>query len=434
MARTMRAMSNSTPSNAALARTAPTWEVELLISGVAVFAMMQLPGWLDSAIFAMEPRLDQGWRLIAVLAYFYAKCAAVILAVTFSLHLLMRAQWIALMGMHSVFPQGMRMDDTRMGPIQRGIEAEQPDDTAEAIERADNRASVTFAIGVTVALIMLAVCLGFCGTLLIANLLSRAFDLQIDTFFIVLWVALAFFGPMLLAVLIDQAFGHRLKSDGWPYRAVSATIRFYTRIGMGRKNNRVVAILLANKGERRAMLTVFGVMMLAVVGVFASFIGMNSRSQLGSYGLFPAADGIGIDAEHYDDERDPARDGASPYVQSMVIRGPYLQLVVPYNPRRNNAAMRGCDVAEDAPERQQAQTRLACLGKLHALQLDGKPVADPDYQIASDPRADRPALLAMIDIRDLPRGRHELVVARQPKEGSKRKKPDPAYDRIVFWN
>lgn len=32
-----------------------------------------------------------------------------------------------------------------MGPIQRGIEAEQPDDTAEAIERADNRASVTFA-------------------------------------------------------------------------------------------------------------------------------------------------------------------------------------------------------------------------------------------------------------------------------------------------
>jgi hypothetical protein len=26
--------------------TTPTWEVELLISGVAVFAMMQLPGWM----------------------------------------------------------------------------------------------------------------------------------------------------------------------------------------------------------------------------------------------------------------------------------------------------------------------------------------------------------------------------------------------------
>ncbi len=38
--------------------TTPTWEVELLISGVAVFAMLQLPGWLDNQLFALMPRLD----------------------------------------------------------------------------------------------------------------------------------------------------------------------------------------------------------------------------------------------------------------------------------------------------------------------------------------------------------------------------------------
>ena len=36
-------------------RTTPTWEVELLISGVAVFAMLQLPGWLDDRLFALLP-------------------------------------------------------------------------------------------------------------------------------------------------------------------------------------------------------------------------------------------------------------------------------------------------------------------------------------------------------------------------------------------
>ena len=430
----MPAMSDSTHSNTQLARTAPTWEVELLISGVAVFAMLQLPGWLDNAIFAVEPRLDAEWRQIAILAYIYAKSAAVLLAVTFALHLLMRAQWIALMGMHSVFPHGMHLDKTRMGPIQHAVEAEQPDDTEEAIERADNRASVTFAIGVTVAMIMIAVCIGFCGALLAASLLSRAFDLQVDTFYVVAWVFLAFFGPMFLAVMIDQSFGKRLQPGSWPYRALSATIRFYTRIGMGRRNNRVVAILLSNKGERRAMLTVMSVMTLTIVGVFISFAAMTLTNQLGSYQLFPDAAPLGIDAEHYDDERNPARDGAVPYVQSMVIRGPYLQLVVPYNPRRNNIAMRGCKIAEDASEPQQAQVRLNCLGKLHALTLDGKPIVAPDYQIASDPRTDRPALLAMIDIRELPKGRHELLVARQPAEGSKRKKPDPGHDRILFWN
>ena len=41
--------------------TTPTWEVELLISGVAVFAMLQLPGWLDDGMFALAPRLGAAW-------------------------------------------------------------------------------------------------------------------------------------------------------------------------------------------------------------------------------------------------------------------------------------------------------------------------------------------------------------------------------------
>ena len=48
-----------------------------------------------------------------------------VLAVTFALHLLLRAQWIALVGMDSVYPQGVRLDKLRMGPIQRGTCAAQ---------------------------------------------------------------------------------------------------------------------------------------------------------------------------------------------------------------------------------------------------------------------------------------------------------------------
>src|SRR6187431_1541919 len=101
MARTIAAMDNTNVPDPIIARTAPTWEVELLISGVAVFAMLQLPGWLDDRMFALEPRVDNVWRMVISLAYFYAKSAAVVLAVTFALHLLLRAQWIALVGMDS---------------------------------------------------------------------------------------------------------------------------------------------------------------------------------------------------------------------------------------------------------------------------------------------------------------------------------------------
>ena len=57
------------------------------------------------------------------------------------------------------------------------------------------------------------------------------------------------------------------------------------------------------------------------------------------------------------------------------------------------------------------------------------------YDVASDSRTDRPALLAMIDIRSLNAGRHELMVARPPAEGSRRDEKDPGnrYYHIPFW-
>src|SRR5690606_17387470 len=154
-------------------RTTPTWEVELLISGVAVFAMLQLPGWLDDRMFALEPRLDEDWRIVLALSYFYAKSAAVVLAATFAMHLMLRAQWIALVGVHSVYPQGIRLDRLRMGPIQRSIETERQGTTEAAIERADNRSSVAFAIGVSVALIIASVCVIFCCLLVLATLSTQ---------------------------------------------------------------------------------------------------------------------------------------------------------------------------------------------------------------------------------------------------------------------
>ena len=80
--------------------------------------------------------------------------------------------------------------------------------------------------------------------------------------------------------------------------------------------------------------------------------------------------------------------------------------------------------------------RLACLQAPHAATLDVEQLTDVRYEIASDLRTGRPALLAMIDVRTLAKGRHELRVARPPRTDRKPDKddPDPGFDRIPFWN
>lgn len=415
-------------------QTTPTWEVELLISGVAVFAMLQLPGWLDDRMFALEPRLSQDWQVLLMLSYFYAKSAAVVLACTFALHLLLRAQWIALVGMHSVYPQGVRMERLRMGPIQRAIEEARGEHTADAIERADNRASVAFAIGVSVAFVLAFVSLFFCGALLLVKLGSQAAGLRFDPFI----AMAAIFGttmlPFVAAILLDQAIGARLSPAGLAHRTIAAILRFYSRAGMGRNNNRIIAMLASNGGERRVMGLVIGVMVAAITGVSTTYVAMRSSDAIGSYRHFPDSQAARIDPAHYDDQRDPARDGTRPYVQSAVVAGPYLRLVVPYRPDRDEPAMRAqCPQPPVTGGEALAAVRLACLQAMRGVDLDGKPLADLRYEIASDPRTDRPALLAMIDVRALAPGRHELRIARPLRADRKQDDDDPGFDVIPFW-
>ena len=418
-------------------RTTPTWEVELLISGVAVFAMLQLPGWLDDQMFALAPRLGDEWLPVLKLSYYYAKSAAVVLAATFALHLLLRAQWIALVGMHSVYPLGIRLDRLKMGPIQRAIEEAQPGSTADAIERADNHASVAFALGVSVALVIVSVCIGFCGTLLAVTLLVQMLGWPLDPLLMMYAIFGLFMAPYIAAVLLDHALAARLRHGSLAHRVIDAMLRFYARIGMGRRNNRIIAILTSNGGERRMMAVVMGVMLAAIIGVITADVLMRGATGPGNYSQFPDADTLAIDPAHYDDQRDPNRDAPLPFVQSTVVPGPYLRLVVPYRPNLDEAAMRATCTGRThgLGGAAQAAARLACLQSLHGAMLDGKPLAALRYDIASDPRTGRPALLAMIDVRQLDPGRHELRIARPVRAARKPDKdhPDPGYDAIPFW-
>jgi hypothetical protein len=418
-------------------RTTPTWEVELLISGVAVFAMLQLPGWLDDRMFALEPRFDGDWRIVLTILYFYAKSAAVVLATTFAVHLLLRAQWIALVGVHSVHPQGIRLDRLKMGPIQRNLEVARLDTTEAAIDRADNRSSVVFAIGVSVALILAFLCIAFGTVLILATAATQALALQTKPILVFCWVLAALMIPYVIAAMVDQYLPSRIRPHSRIHRILTRVLRFYTRVGMSRTNNRIVAILGSNGDERRMMTTVFGVMLISIIGVSLTYQAMRSDDVVGSYSRFPRADELAVLGAHYDDQRDPARDGLQPYVQSAVIAGPYLKLVLPYRPDRDEPAMHdSCGEATRGLEGTAlAKAQLACLQQLRAVMLDGKPLVDLRYEIASDPRTDLPALLAMIDVRDLPRGRHELRVGRPPRAGRKPAKDDrdSGYDAIPFW-
>ncbi len=418
--------------------TTPTWEVELLISGVAVFAMLQLPGWLDDKLFMLTPRFDAEWASALRMLYIYLKCAALILAFSFALHLLLRAQWIALVGMHSVYPDGVRWEKLRMGPLYRAANQRQSRPTDEAIERADNRATIVFAFGVMLATFMLV--LGIAAGLFFAISISimAALGLDFDPLWVFTAAAMLLLMPMLILRIVDRRFGHRLNGTGRWQRLLTSMINLHTRIRPDR-GSQVMMLMASHGNERHVNILVFLVFFMAAFAVALGIAGVKNPELVGNYALFPdisAHSGQAISASHYDDQRDPAHDPAVPYVQGAVISGPYLQLVVPYQPSRDTPALRdkcaGALALSDDDAR--AAATLECLAQLHAASLDGEPLSNLRYDSGSDPRTNRPALVAMIDVRDLAAGRHLLRVSNPPRRDREHHdKDDDNITVIPFW-
>jgi hypothetical protein len=398
--------------------------------------MLQLPGLLDDAVMALEPRLGVDLRQILLLSYIYAKSAAVILATTFVIHLFLRARWIALVGMHSVHPDGIRLDALNLGPIQREVEASIDTPIPDRIERADNLATTVFAIGVMLATMLVGIALAATSIYGVGAFVSSLGygDLSPITTMIALFAILM--APFTLLVLFDRHLVARLPAESRWRRVARSLFRAYTRIGFSRSGNSIMALLASHGGDRKAVLLTTSVMFLALAGSGTSLAMLRKPELFGNYAQFPRIETGAIETAHYDDQRDAARDGATPYIQSSIIVGPYLKLVVPYRPRFDDPAMRReCPLVDATPADAAARARLACLQRIRGVTLDGKPIADLPYEIASDPRTERPALLAMIDVRDLPRGRHELRIARPLRTDRERKTddPDPGFDAIPFW-
>ncbi|HEX5353980.1 MAG TPA: hypothetical protein VFW60_07855 [Rhodanobacteraceae bacterium] len=417
--------------------TTPTWEVELLISGVAVFAMLQLPGWLSDKFLFLRPRFDDSWHGVLTFLFAYLTGAAVILAVTFALHLLLRAYWIALVGMHSVYPDGIRWERLRMGPIEREVMQRRDGDFAAMVERADNRASMVFATGVAVAAMLLILTALFAVLFSAASGIALALDVTIAPNQILYICIVVLVAPMILLHLFDRKFGARVRTGGPVRSAAARGFNLYARLGFANRGG-VLAMLSSHHGRGRVQAAVVLALMTCILLAALGQTAVRHPELLGNYTAFPQFDSANadtIDSAHYDDQRDPLRSHVMPFIQSAEIDGNYVRLTVPYRPEDDAVAVRKhCPAAATVAETgDRALALLRCLGTLHAVTLDGKPIAGLRYAAGSDPRTDRPALVAMIDVRKLLPGRHELAIARASAPSDEGKAAADDSWIIPFW-
>lgn len=436
-------------------RTTPTWEVELLISGALVISLFQLIDPMELTFAKWIALAPANRTPMVIYSYMYSKLALFALIGTFVLHVAARAAWVALVGVHSIYPDGPRWENLSGGALTKKVVRKMCGDIAEAIERADNRATLIFGYGMLAA--------QFAVVVLILTLAAITLGFLLEPLVGEHWALLSGVALMTLPITlfggIDWLFGKRLREGGWWARQLERGLRLSILLNLGRLTQPLLPLVTTNIGGRRGnwlLALVFGLIMSAVV---LDTQGRTDGGFLLRGSALPAqARSSGVNSLHYAALRsEMQRFAAAPYIPSELIEGPYLRLFVPYAADRHDQALQihcaqavtdarlsaAAPAAIDADLVALEQTRqrseaalMACFAGLLDLRLDGVALPQVVLERHRDPFSGHDGGLAMIDVRALPPGRHEVQIKQLPRAPNSirfQSGPLPAPDRIVFW-
>lgn len=322
--------------------TAQSWNLELAISGVAMYAILSLPDLLNGGFDYLQYNFLKGLDLqemttqIPVMAYSMLKAAAYVLFGAFLINFVMRAFWVGLVGLHAVYPAGIKYGSLHMsteytkqrladelGPLDRYILA------------IDKRCNVLFALAFQVAILMFVTAMSYALALLvfviIKPLLPESVWSAINTTLFVLFVVyyLVYFGanhkkyrdtPLAGRIQYKLLKGTRLVYFGLykPFSYIAYTFTSH----------------IPKEKYTKMALTFFGVFMVIFMIEYTSDLtrNLNQRSSFfNQRHLFTTrVDSLFIDQNAYDNQRpaDAPVDAVS--IQADVIREPYVKLFIAY--------------------------------------------------------------------------------------------------------
>lgn len=424
-----------------------TWELELLLSGAVVFALLKLPGRVDAAYARLDAGLGGTLEMAAFLGWYYVKLILYTLIAAFLVHLVARAYWVGVVGLDAVFPRGPRLDRLDGGPITRDLYRRILPSLKRQITVADRFSSAVFSFAFAVtAIFVLSIAYGLLlgGVSLAVSRLAFGGERFGQVFQVLL---LVIFVPLAVLPLVDRIAGARLLARGGRAPALLGRLLGVSfRLTGGPLVGPIMTTLVTNV-RKQLFYGIFFASFIVLAGIFLvrDVLMRNDALSLSSHHYLPPdAGALEVDARHYDDRRPAGEPSFLPSIPGEVVEGPYLRLFVPLPADWTEEAVAehcaglapiaegGLHLARPSdppPEPEGLAPVLACLGTLHRIELDGAAIA-PDFFFHSDPANGVRGLLARLPVAGLAPGPHLLVLRRRPLPDDER---PPRIHYIRFW-
>ena len=418
------------------------WEMELLLSGALVFSLMQLPGQVTEWFHAVSPKLDGAAFIATLICWFYLRLALYSVIAGFSIHLIVRAYWVAVIGLEAVFPDGIRWDRKRLGPIMLQIQRERTPSVQKLIDGADRLASIVFASGVSLALLFSLFFVA--GAIIVIPAYSLVHLFIRNTFQAVMGMyalIIVCFAPMFIAAMMDRVRQDRIDPEGETARRIRTIAKFYGKLGRLMVQRPLMDLLSTNlqrkkvSNRRMVVSSMLAMGIIFLAGGIVPFGGIFGSA----YAFLPGTDGMEELAPRYYQSAlgDGEVNGESPQIQSDIVTDPFVRLFIPYRPLRHNQLIfERCPAAAEIQRGETGATRQAvidCMLRLQPVSLNGQPVS-ARFRFYTQPKTGLRGIVAYIPTAGLPKGENVLVVGRLPStRGTDADNQPRAPHRISFW-
>jgi hypothetical protein len=409
-----------------------TDELELIISSLTIFALFSLPGWMFDSFSGVYTHLSTALAIAGTVGIAMLTGVCYGLAVCFVVHLMARAYWVGLIGLRTVFPDGINWSKTPgIGPLTRQRHRANLPDLDTMILRTDRLASSLFAVISLLTLSMLWFGTIMLLTVTIAGEVGGRFGLTntgmgVGALLLVAVFAglpaLLWFMDALLAARIPRLQQSRIfvgfvKMLGW------ATGIVYPR-------RLILPVQLTLQSNTRPVIFYLALMMaviaIAVVGN-ARMAGWQAFTLSGEFTYLSTSDvASGFRSTYYEDmpsAKDHLR--AFPRIDSFNQTGSFVRLFLPYQPLRDNLVLdQLCTSPNDGAD------PVECLRQLWAVSIDNQPVSMAGFDAAERMDIGMRGLIGLVPLAGLSPGRHTINVEWNPNSTDQDVPIDDRYTQV----
>ena len=377
-----------------------SWEAELLISTVAIFGTFQMFKLVDWAVIFFIERLSPQFYLVGYVVTFMSLLAISILSTMFVIHFMLRAYWVGLVGLNSVFSDYDLEDSPYSKLYTRKMLAILPK-LKHTIQEIDDVCSVIFSSAFTLFVIY-----GY-GTLLFflffqvynwtRNIIPSIFWIVFGVVLVVLYL----FYMVIMGIGVHKKYKDNVKVQN---------LFFYTamwgnRLMMGplyRYILQVSMIFGTNAKKKKSlmwMLLVFALVGLLVTafktfdGKMAYFITYDVHySESKSY------------PDYYENSSDEGEFLLAPQIESDVVERKLLKLFIPVYDYEENIAdeqygeyVKEGDLERDVEREKRRKWYLDRRVSYHEIQLNDKDI-EVDFLGYNMPETGQYGLLGYINL------------------------------------